>query len=360
MNVERLRELLEAAVKLELATIPPYLCALYSIRPGTNLEATMVVRSVVVEEMLHMILAGNVLNAIGGCPRVSGHQNAPHYPHELPDGVILDLLPFSPAAVESFLQVENPEYKAEFQAPGVAQGRRKAVHSSHALTVPDRPTTIGAFYAEIVAGLEQVAAEIGEEALFCGDPARQIGGDYYYAAGGAPILVTDLDSARRALEEVVEQGEGDISSAFDAGGDLAHYYRFEQLKYGRIYRPRDGVGVPTGPEVEVDFGAVYPMLPNPRLDEFPDRDLRAAAERANRQWSLLLTQIDEAFDGSPAALIPAVHTMFRLRDAMLVLLGNPMPGHDGYHAGPTFEWVDPVIPAANASAGIPSEVRAGS
>ena len=361
MNVERLQELLEAAVKLELATIPPYLCALYSIHPGTNLEATMVVRSVVVEEMLHMILAGNVLNAVGGRPRVSGPENAPHYPHELPDGVVLDLLPFSPAAVESFLQVENPEYKAELQAAELAHGRRKKVHSSHVLTVSDRPTTIGAFYAEIVAGLKDVAAEIGEEALFCGDPARQIGGEYYYAAGGAPIVVTDLDSACRALEEVVEQGEGEMSSAFDADDDLAHYYRFEQLKYGRAYSPGDGVGVPSGPVVEVDFGAVFPMLPNPRLEEYHDPDLRAAGERANRQWALLLTQIDEAFDGAPFTLIPAVHTMFRLRDAMLVLLGNPMPGHDGYHAGPTFEWTDPFAPAATqASQGNLSTAKVGS
>jgi Ferritin-like len=359
MKVERLRELLEAAVKLELATIPPYLCALYSIHPGTNLEATMVVRSVVVEEMLHMILAGNVLNAIGGRPRVSGPDNAPHYPHELPDGVILDLLPLSPAAVESFLQVENPKYKAEQQAAELAH-RRKTVHSSHVLTMADRPTTIGAFYAEIVDALKQVAAEIGEQELFCGDPARQICGDYYYAAGGAPIVVTDLDSACRALEEVVEQGEGDMSSAFDADDDLAHYYRFEQLKYGRVYTPGDGVGLPTGPRVEVDFRAVYPMLPNPRLEEYPDPALRAAGERANREWSVLLTQIDEAFDGSPAALIPAVHTMFRLRDAMLVLLGNPMPGHQGYHAGPTFEWVDPYAAAAPAPAGTFSTAKAGS
>jgi hypothetical protein len=358
MTIERLQELLEAAVKLELATIPPYLCALYSIHPGTNLEATMVVRSVAVEEMLHMILAGNVLNAIGGRPRVSGPEHAPHYPHELPDGVILDLLPFSPAAVESFLQVENPEYKAEQQAEA-ASGRRSRMHSSHALAVSDRPTTIGAFYAEIVAGLREVAADIGEEALFCGDPTRQIGGDYYYAAGGAPIVVTDLDSACRALEEVVEQGEGDMSSAFDADDDLAHYYRFEQLKYARSYQPGDGVGIPTGPSVEVDFGAVYPMVPNPRMDELTDPDLRAAAERSNREWSLLLTQIDQAFDGSPAALIPAVHTMFRLRDAMIVLLGNPMPEHEGYHAGPTFEWTDPIPARTNGSAGIPSKARAG-
>jgi hypothetical protein len=102
------------------------------------------------------------------------------------------------------------------------------------------------------------------------------------------------------------------------------------------------------------------MLPNPRLEEYPDPDLRAAGERANREWSVLLTQIDEAFDGSPAALIPAVHTMFRLRDAMLVLLGNPMPGHQGYHAGPTFEWVDPYAAAAPAPAGTFSTAKAGS
>ena len=263
MNVERLRALLEAAVKLELATIPPYLCALYSIHPSTNDEATLVIRSVVVEEMLHMILAANVLNAIGGRPRVSGPANAPHYPHELPDGVILDLLPFSPAALESFLQVENPKYKAEAAKAEHVEGRRDTVHASHVLKLADRPDTIGAFYAEIEAGLKEVAAEIGEEALFCGDPARQIGGDYYYAGGGAPIIVTDLDSACRALQEIVEQGEGEMTSAFDADGDLAHYYRFEQLKYGRSYQPGDGVGIPTGPPVEVDFDAAYPMLPNP-------------------------------------------------------------------------------------------------
>ena len=343
MTIERLRELLEAAVRLELATIPPYLCALYSIHPGTNLEATLVVRSVVVEEMLHMVLSGNVLNAIGGRPRVSGTY-APHYPHELPDGVVIDLLPFSPAAVESFLQVENPAYKTGDESPAPALGRRSTLHPSHVLTVADGPTTIGAFYAEIEAGLRGLAAEIGEAALFCGDPARQIGGAYYYASGGAPVVVTDLDSACRALEEVVEQGEGDLSSAFDADGDLAHYYRFEQLKYARSYQPGDGEGIPTGPAVGVDFTTVYPMLPNPRVEEYTDPDLRAAGDEANRAWSKLLIQIDEAFDGTPAALIPAVQTMFTLRDTMLVLLANPMPGHDGFNAGPTFE-IPSAIPS---------------
>ena len=342
MTLDRLQSLLEAAVKLELATIPPYLCALYSIQPGTNVEATMVIRSVVVEEMLHMILAGNVLNAVGGRPQVSGPDHAPHYPHELPDGVILDLLPFSLASLESFLQVENPSYKAETAVADHVRSRRSRLHSSHAIQLPERPSTIGAFYAEIESGLRQLTAEVGEMALFSGDPSRQITSEYYYASGGEPVVVTDLDSACRALQEVVEQGEGDLTSSFDADEDLAHYYRFEQLKYGRSYQPGDGIGIPTGQPLEVDFDAAYPMLPNPRADEYTDPDLRAAADVANQEWSLLLVQIDQAFDGEPAALIPAVHTMFRLRDAMLILLANPLPGHGSYHAGPTFEWTEPA------------------
>jgi hypothetical protein len=50
--------------------------------------------------------------------------------------------------------------------------------------------------------------------------------------------------------------------------------------------------------------------------------------------------------------------MFRLRDAMLVLLGNPMPGHEDYHAGPTFEWADPF--AGAGAADTLSTAKAGS
>src|SRR2546421_835393 len=56
------------AVELEHATIPTYLYALYSLQPGGNLKIQSLVRSVVWEEMLHMSLACNVLNAIGGSP----------------------------------------------------------------------------------------------------------------------------------------------------------------------------------------------------------------------------------------------------------------------------------------------------
>jgi hypothetical protein len=340
-DVKRLRDLLQAAVELELSTVPPYLCALYTLRPGSNDEASLVIRSVAVEEMLHMVLAANVLNAIGGEPRVTGKEHVPRYPHELPDGVVIDLLPFCPEAVDEFLKVENPQYPHQALGPGdpLVAGRRPERHLARAASVMGGPTTIGAFYAEITACLKQAAAATGEQALFCGDPARQVTREYYYAGGGSPRPVTDLASAMAALTEIVDQGEGDPASMYDKDGDLAHYYRFRQLARDRAYLPSDDAGEPSGPSLGVDFGAVYPMIANPRADDYADPELRAASDEANRTWSQLLRDLEAAFNGRPEALLTAVPSMFKLRDQALVLLANPLPGGDGRHAGPTFEWV---------------------
>ena len=69
-SMESLREHLQWAIELEHATIPAYLCALYSIKSGSNLEAVELISSVVIEEMLHLTLAANLLNAVGGEPRL--------------------------------------------------------------------------------------------------------------------------------------------------------------------------------------------------------------------------------------------------------------------------------------------------
>ncbi len=65
-----LKQNLQLAIELEHATIPPYLYALYSIRDACNLEVAGLIRSVVLQEMLHMAIDCNVLNAIGGQPRL--------------------------------------------------------------------------------------------------------------------------------------------------------------------------------------------------------------------------------------------------------------------------------------------------
>ena len=53
-SIESLKRDLQDAVRLEFATIPPYLTSMYSIKAGKNTEVYAVIRSVVMQEMLHM------------------------------------------------------------------------------------------------------------------------------------------------------------------------------------------------------------------------------------------------------------------------------------------------------------------
>ena len=79
-TVESLREHLQWAIELEHFTLPPYLCALCSLDSDRNAEAGEVLVSILVEEMLHMTLAGNLLNAVGGTPRFDKPTMLPGYP----------------------------------------------------------------------------------------------------------------------------------------------------------------------------------------------------------------------------------------------------------------------------------------
>lgn len=343
---EELHEYLRAAIQLEHATIPPYLTALYSMHTGTNSDAFHVIRVVVVEEMLHLTLAANILNAVGGQPDLTVPGFVPRYPVALPDGetdFTVSLEPFSASALDSFLLIERPA-----QSPSEEERivRRARANSAIPSVTPEGDDglhffSIGEFYAEIGRGL-QYLTDRGED-LFIGDPSRQITPELYYSGGGEVIPVKDLDSALAAIRLISEQGEGLAGGIYDEEAELSHYYRFQQLKLGRYYQPGDAPNEPTGPALDVDWGAVYPTLPNPSVADYPEgSQLRAAAERFNADYAAFLRELTDAFTGRPELLIPAVGGMFSLRDQMLRIVRNPIPDHPNVHAGPTFEMPEPT------------------
>lgn len=335
-TLDSLREHLQWAIELEHSTLPPYLCALYSLDPALNPDAVEVVSSVFVEEMIHLALAANLLNAVGGQPSVDTPHMLPRHPRTLPHGdrsLELSLLPFGPEALETFLRLEQPA------PPG-------------ALPEQDSYETIGQFYDAIDHGLRHLCTELGEEAVFSGDPARQVTAAHFMHSGGRLIAVTDLASALAAMEEIVEQGEGTArGEVWDGDQDVfhpdrdevAHYYRFQELKLGRRYQrgdtPQSG---PTGESVKLDLAGVYPMRPNPRLADHPlGSPIRVAQEEFNRTYSGLLHLLDQAFNGSPKTLGVATGTMYALKSQAVALM--QLPDGEGHTAGPTFEYVEPEL-----------------
>jgi hypothetical protein len=343
-TIDELHGYLHAALQLEHATIPPYLTAMYSIKPDSNPDAFHIIRVVAVEEMLHLTLAANVLNAIGGTPDLTRPDFVPAYPAFLPDGeddFQVDLQPFSREAVDTFLKIERPDPAPD---EGSRVLRREGGGERSALGTPGdgslRFYSIGDFYEEVARGLERLdgeTAKAGEE-LFVGDPARQVTPEYYYSGGGDVVVVTDLESALAAMRLIGEQGEGLGGAIFDNEGELAHYYRFKQLLHERYYQPGDEPDDPTGPPLEVDWDAVYPAKRNARLADYPESsELHTAAVEFNRRYADFLRLLTDAYCGRPELLVDAVVEMFRLRDGMTNLLRNPIPGADGLTGAPTFE-----------------------
>lgn len=349
-DVAGLHRHLHAAMQLEHATIPPYLTALYSILPGTNAVARDILRAVAVEEMLHLTLAANLLNAVGGRPDLTALGFVPLYPTALPDGETdfqVDLQPFSRAAIETFLRIERPAGLPHPQAT-IRPGHRRhgALKATHTGEPEEHFFSIGEFYKAIEQGIERLHDAMGP-ALFSGDPARQIGPEQYYSGGGAVVVVTDLASARRAIDLIAEQGEGTTEHIFDEDGEIAHYYRFQQLVLGRYYREGDVHDQPTGGPVEVDWDAAYPLQRNPRLADLPPGSpLREEVGLFNAEYGRFLRLLTCAFGGEPDLFPDAVGGMFRLKELMGRIVRQPLGDGSGLHAAPTFE-ID-LDPAAAA------------
>src|SRR5438105_3072474 len=86
---EELKNSLDTALKLEFTTIPPYLCALWSIMDRGTAHHRQINR-IVQQEMGHMGLVCNLLTTIDECPQISAPGAIPEYPSFLPG---LDLAP---------------------------------------------------------------------------------------------------------------------------------------------------------------------------------------------------------------------------------------------------------------------------
>jgi len=336
-----LRTQLHRAMQLEHATIPPYLMALYSLKPGSNLDAQNILRVIVVEEMLHLTLAANLLNAVGGLPDLTVDGFVPRYPAPLPDGetaFTVNLAPFSPDTLETFLKIESPVPPAPDAA---LRGTRRVLYGAlssglGSTTDEKRFATIGEFYRDIEATLNQLYEDMGPDRLFTGAVDRQVTSNYYYSGGGELFPVTDIASANRAIQLIVQQGEGYTESVHDAEGEIAHYYRFYQLKVGRYYQRNDPPDGPSGPPLDVDWEAVFPVGKNLSMDDYRHLpEVRHAAAAFNESYGSFLRLLTDAFNGRPQILSEAVPMMFRFRDKFLQLVHYPLP--DGRHAAPTFE-----------------------
>jgi Ferritin-like len=318
---------LQNALQLEHSTIPLYLTAYFSLRNvAANTAVAETLRSIVVEEMLHFTIVANVLNALGGAPLIDDEAMVPTYPGSLPlpveAGLLVSAQRMSPEQAAVFLQIEEPE-----DPVGLPPGD------------PD-VTTIGEFYRALIDRIGGFG-----DAAFGSPSAPSVLSSWY--APGRLFPVDSVSSAVRALEGVVEQGEGTATRPTAGEGDpeLAHYYRFGEIVHGKRFVPDadapEGFSY-TGDGVAFDASAVYPLFPDAKLAlyaGFPAA--RGLAVRFCTAYRQLLTCLQKTFSGSPDALADAFGLMYALRIAALAMMAvpDPEPTRAGFCLSPTWQYL---------------------
>ena len=208
---------LHAAMAVELTTLPTYLYAYWSLKTqedGGSYLGTLAARliiSVITEEMLHMGLVANVINALGGAFTLNKAHFIPTYPGPIirhttgKFGYEVGLLRFSSAALDTFLEIEKPSQNKPF------------------INLTGKPrewNTIGEFYKAIEGQLtEDLDYSHGNQLAGFNNPGL-----------GQMIQVTSQQTAIDALSLIVDQGEGFEETETDGDNELSHYQKYKNIQ----------------------------------------------------------------------------------------------------------------------------------
>jgi hypothetical protein len=282
-----LRQALQYAVSLELATIPPYLCALWSIidLDPTNYVVSKI-RRIVKQEMAHLGQACNLMTAYGWNPKINRRKTIPHYPGPLPGGLhkglVVGLRKLSRDLIGNvFMQIEFPSAEA-------------------VTTYGDSPhATIGGFYEVIRDVVRAAIAPITGDAKFQLD-----------ASTFGLIQIMNPDDAVSAIDRIRLEGEGAHGSPFVHPGQPAHFYQFAEFFWGRKIQPCGAGGWGFCGDT-IALPEVFPMAPVP-AGGYPNLP---EAMKFNKKYTAVLDLLQTAWEtGDQQALDKAVDDFMKAPD----------------------------------------------
>ena len=337
------------AAELEHALMCEYLFAAFSLKRSTDegltheqLAAVERWRSTILgvakQEMLHLAIACNLLTSIGVSPHLS-RPNLPQPARHYPSGVRLEMLPFGEQALRHFLFLERPEGMDLNDAEGLAAIEHAIPVTGTEEIAPHLQEfqTVGHLYRSIEEGFRHLADKMGEENLFLVPAGAQTRGELFGWQELGPISTTD--DAVRAIEAIVEQGEG-------PRGDWrnAHFGRFLSVlnEYLQMLENAPGLEV-TRPVLPVlvrppETGGEVTLITDPATARVADL-CNVAYEVLLHVLYRLMSHIDESAEQIGTLATVSVDLMFDVIEPLADILSTmPVgPEHPGRTAGATFE-----------------------
>jgi CDGSH-type Zn-finger protein/truncated hemoglobin YjbI len=344
---EALIYMLCEAAELEHGIMCQYLYAAFSLKQGEGLAGDQLaaaqrwrsrIAHVATQEMLHLALVHNLLSAIGAAPHLT-RPNLPQPANYYPAGVQLALLPFGEQALRHFMFLERPEGMDLADADGLRAVGRAQPHLSERDIVPRGQdfATVGHLYRSIEAGLSHLAEQHGEDWLFVGPPRAQATPEHF----GWPELipVTDLASAQRAIDEILEQGEGPRGH-----WQNAHFGQFVEIL--DEYQQMTAASPDFDPVRPVIAANVRPHERDTEVRLITDPLTARVTDLFNVGYEILLQTLERFFahtEETDAQLKALADVTVGLMSRVLRPLGDLIttlpagPDYPGRTAGPTFE-----------------------
>jgi CDGSH-type Zn-finger protein/uncharacterized Fe-S cluster protein YjdI len=262
---EELIYLLTEAAQFEHVVMCTYLYAQWSLKKdeseGITAEERAAIdrwrtsiRSVALEEMLHLSLVNNLMAAFGATP----HLSRPDFPIRqgyFPSDLDFHLAPFNEATMQHFVFIERPEgIEVKDGAGFTHESHYQRIVCSDLLTPTARDYgSQGHLYHGIAQAIRSLANELGEDKLFIGHGEAQLSSAEFPLPG--LFEISGVETAMKAIEEIVSQGEGAPAHREDS-----HYARFEAIR-------REFLELK---QARPDFEPAYPAAINPVLTEFAD------------------------------------------------------------------------------------------
>jgi len=362
---EELLYLLAEAAEIEHNLMCCYLFATFGLKtevdglsPSDAAEVAgwrRIITHVAIDEMTHLALVANLTAAVGGAPHF-GRPNFPIGAGYHPSGVVVHLTPFDRTTLEHFIYLERPEGVVLSDGDGFVAPSpeyRRETPGERLMPSAQDYLTVGYLYRSIRAAIVDLAARLGEGALFVGDPALQVGPETVALTGLS--RVTDLASALAALDTIVEQGEGSPADI-----EASHYRSFIAVR--DAYKARLAAEPGFAPSRAVVRNPVMRRPPDPVGKTYIDHPVAAPVmDLANAIYAAMLRSLVQGFaetDPSRKRLFidAAIDSMFGLvpvAEHLTLLPACAM--EDERRAGMSFAMLRDVAPLSSGAVAVLAE-----
>ena len=201
--------------------------------------------------------------------------------------------------------------------------------------------TIGQFYKEISDCIDF----LGNDIFVPTEAQKQVVWPWVDSSiSGGTHIITDTTTAKKAISEIIEQGEG--ASPFNptvnhdpiSEHNIAHFYKFEEIVCGRHLVNKHGSYCYSGSPIPYNPLGVWPMQSNPGKDKIRhNTNCYTQAKAFHGVYRALLRILQEVLNGRSERMKEAVAVMESLGIHARLVMQTRLHPHEEATCGPVWD-----------------------